>query len=102
MKVIEYTAKFDALARFAPSIISTDEARRVKYMHGLRIDIVKQVDSREVGPRSYTDAVQRALRVDRWEHRDEKVAVIKEKHSNSEQASKSYQPKSNFIQDEEL
>ena len=86
MTVTEYTAKFDALARFAPSIVPTDEARRVKYMHGLRIDIVKQVDSGEVGPRSYTDAVQRALRVDGWERRDEKVAVTKPGSSNSEQA----------------
>ena len=57
LSVAEYTARFDELARFAPSMVPTDDARRMKYMHGLSIDIVKQVDSGESGPRSYADAV---------------------------------------------
>ena len=41
MSVAEYTAKFDELARFAPIIVLTDDARKMKYMHGLRTKIMK-------------------------------------------------------------
>ena len=50
MTVAEYTAKFDELARFVPSMVPSDNARRMRFMHGLNIDIVKQVDSGESGP----------------------------------------------------
>ena len=63
----EYTAKFDELARFAPLMVPTNAARRMKYMDGLNIDIVKQVDNGESGPQSYADAVHRALRIDGWD-----------------------------------
>ena len=61
--VAEYVTKFEELARFAPTIVPTDEARKTKFMHGLRVDIVKQVDSGATGPQSYSEAVQRALRL---------------------------------------
>ena len=77
LSVAEYTARFDELARFAPSMVPTDDARRMKYMHGLSIDIVKQVDSGETGPRSYADAVQQALRIDRWDEKTEKSQTAK-------------------------
>ena len=38
----------------------------MKYMHGLNVDIVSQVDSGDDGPRSYANAVQRALRIAGW------------------------------------
>ena len=41
MSVAEYVAKFDELARFVPTIIPTDEARKMKFMHGLRPEVVK-------------------------------------------------------------
>ena len=44
MSVAEYTAKFDEVTHFAPSTVPTDDARKMKYMHGFRIEIVKQVD----------------------------------------------------------
>ena len=62
LSVAEYVTKFEELARFAPTIVPTDEARKTKFMHGLRVDIVKQVDSGATGPQSYSEAVQRALR----------------------------------------
>ena len=67
MSVAEYTAKFDELARFAPTIVPTDDARKMKYIHRLRTEIVKQVDSGKEVPESYADAVQRALRNNRWD-----------------------------------
>ena len=78
MTVPKYTAKFDASARFAHFIVPTNKARKVKYLHGLQIDIVKQVDSGEVGPWSYTDVVQRAL-----QFMDGRV-VIKKQQSQSQ------------------
>ena len=38
-------AKFNELARFAPSIVSIEEARKRKLMLGLRVDVAKQIDS---------------------------------------------------------
>ena len=67
MSMAQYTTKFDELARFAPTIVPSDDARKMKYMHGLRTEIVKQVDNGKEGPESYADAVQRALRNDGWD-----------------------------------
>ena len=64
--VAEYTAKFDDLTRYAPTMVATDDARKMKYMHDLSVEILTQVDSGEVGPRTYPDAVQRALRINGW------------------------------------
>ena len=47
-------------------MVATDDARKMKYMHALSVEIVTQVDSGEVRPRTYADAVQRALRIDGW------------------------------------
>ena len=56
-------------------------------MHGLKIDIVKQIDSGKEGPESYSDAVQRALRNDGWNHcndaeKDKEVKAIDQKEEN--------------------
>ena len=64
MSVAEYTAKFGKLVCFAPTIVPTDDARKMKYMQGLRTEIVKQVDSGKEGPESYADAMRSALRND--------------------------------------
>lgn len=50
MSVADYTAKFDELARFSSRMVQTDEARKKRYMYGLRTDVVKQIDSRKEGP----------------------------------------------------
>ena len=54
----EYTAKSDELARYAPTLVATDDAKKMKYMHGLDVEIVTQVDSGEVGPCTYINAVE--------------------------------------------
>ena len=58
MTVTEYVTKFTELARFAPTIVPTDDARKRKFMLGLRVEVAKQIDSGSHGPRSYADAVQ--------------------------------------------
>ena len=67
MTVTEYVAKFTELAHFAPTIVPTDDARKRKFMLGLRVEIAKQIDSGSHGPESYADAVQRALRNESWD-----------------------------------
>ena len=41
MSVTEYVAKFSELARFAPSMVPTDDSRKKRFMWGLRKDVVK-------------------------------------------------------------
>ena len=41
MSVAEYVAKFNELARFTPIIVPTDDARKMKFMHGLRPEVAK-------------------------------------------------------------
>ena len=47
MSVVKYTNKFD---EFVLSMVPMDDARRMKYMDGLNIEMVKQVDSGETCP----------------------------------------------------
>ena len=42
MSVPEYVGKFDELARFAPTIVPTDDARKMKFMHGLRLEVANR------------------------------------------------------------
>ena len=58
MTVTEYVAKFNELARLAPFIVLTDEARKRKFILGLKVDVAKQIDSGSHGPETYADAVQ--------------------------------------------
>ena len=67
----EYTAKFDELALFAPTIVQTDVARKMKYMHGIRTKIVKQVDSGKKGPESFAN---RAMRNDGWNRKENRTS----------------------------
>ena len=58
MAVMGYVAKFDEVTRFAPIMVPTDEARKMKFMHALCPEIVRQIDSAREGPESYADVVQ--------------------------------------------
>lgn len=64
MSVAVYVSKFDELALFSPTMVPTDSAQKMKSIHGLRIDIVQQVEYGRMGPETYSNAVQRALRYD--------------------------------------
>jgi len=90
MSVSEYTTKFDTLARVAPSLVPTDQARKMKYMHGLNVEIVSQVDSGDTGPRTYANAVQRALRIAGWRE-SERTPVLKPVAAPSSESTKTGQ-----------
>ena len=70
--VAEYVVKFDELARFAPTIVRTDNARKMKFMHEIYLEIAKHIDSDREGPESCADAVQIALRYGRWDRPEDK------------------------------
>ena len=59
--VMEYVTKYTELARFAPAIVPTDEARKRKFILGLNVEVAKHIDSRSHRQRSYVDTVQRVL-----------------------------------------
>ena len=75
MTTVEYAAKFKELSQYAPKMIASNDARKMKFMHGLRLEVAKQVDSGEIGRRSYADAVQRAVRIFGWDATGEKVTT---------------------------
>ena len=52
MTVTEYVAKFNELSYFALSIVLTHEARKRKFILGLRVDVAKQRDSGSHGPKT--------------------------------------------------
>ena len=54
------------MAQYTPTLVATDDAGKMKYMQRLSVEIVTQVDSGEVGPRTYVYAVRRALGIDGW------------------------------------
>ena len=78
MTVTEYMAKFNELARFAPFIVRTDEARKRKFMLGLKVDVAKQIDSGSHSLETYADAVQQALRNKSWDRGEPRMAPIRE------------------------
>ena len=77
MKITKYVAKFTKLARFALTIVPIDDARKRKFVLGLRVEIAKQIDSESHGLKSYTDDVQRALKNESWDRGEPRMALSK-------------------------
>ena len=72
MSVAEYATGFDELAQLAPTMVPTDEAGKMKFMHSLHLENAKQIDSGKEGPESYTDIIQRVLRNEGWDKQEDK------------------------------
>ena len=72
--VIEYAQKFDQLSRFAPGLVATENERKRRFMKGLRSGLAKLVDAGETGPRTYAEAVERAIRQEMWENVENRQA----------------------------
>ncbi|XP_031258279.1 uncharacterized protein LOC116116325 [Pistacia vera] len=58
----EYSVKFNSLARFVPGIMNTPKLRKDKFVHGLKPEIAQDVMAGVEPPRSYNEALERALR----------------------------------------
>ena len=67
MTVTEYVAKFNELAHFVLSIVTTDQASKRKFMLRLRVNVAKHIDSNSHDPKSFPDTVQQALRNKSWD-----------------------------------
>ena len=83
-------AKFDELARFAPTIVPTDDARKIKFMHGLCPEVAKQIDNSRQGLGSYADAVQRALRYDGWDRLEDKSVETRARQGKGKERKGNY------------
>ena len=55
-----------------------DDARKKKFMRGLMIDVVKQIDSGSHVPKNYVDVVQRALRTKSCDRTEPKMVLNKD------------------------
>ena len=53
-------------------MVPTDEVGKMKFMHDLHPEIAKQIDNGKDGPKSYTDAIERALRNEGWKKQEDK------------------------------
>ena len=77
------------------TIVLTDDARKRKFMLGLRVEIAKQIVSGSHGPKSYADAIQRVLRNESWDRGEprmapSKVEIIHEAKLTPNEAKKSF------------
>ena len=69
----EYIRTFDQLARFAPSLVSTEDARIHRFMEGLKSEIARDVEMGIIGPATYAMVIEKALRA---EHHEKKISVV--------------------------
>ena len=81
MIITEYVAKLNELAHFALFILSTDKARKRKFMLGLKVDVAKQIDNGSHGLEIFADAVQLALRNESWDRGELRLALIREERA---------------------
>ncbi|XP_077223352.1 uncharacterized protein LOC143856956 [Tasmannia lanceolata] len=63
MTVDDYEAEFDRLARFVPSLVPDDEAKRNKFEFGLAMYLKKEIAG-STTPESYEDLVERAKKLE--------------------------------------
>lgn len=67
--VKEYSVKFNSLARFAPGIVSTPALRRDKFVHGLKPEIARDIMTSSDPPRTYSEALRRAMKAEIFENK---------------------------------
>ena len=62
--VKEYSTKFNQLSQYAPEIASTEMGRMQKFVYGLDPEIARDVMTGVQPPRTYAEALDRALRAE--------------------------------------
>lgn len=67
--VKEYLVKFNSLARFALEIVSTSALRRDKFIHGLKPEIARDIMTSFNPPRTHSEALRRAMKVEIFENK---------------------------------
>ena len=72
LSIAEHICTFDQLARFAPSLVSTEKSRIHHFMEGLKPEIARDVEMGINGPATYAMVIEKALRA---EHHKKKISV---------------------------
>ena len=67
--VKEYSVRFNALARFAPGIVSTPVLRRDNFVHGLKPEIARDIMTGADPLQTYSEALRRAMRAEIFENK---------------------------------
>ena len=62
MSVLEYVRQFDQLLRYELDMVLTKTSKVWRFLSGLYPGLVGLVDTRRDGPKSYTNAIGRAIR----------------------------------------
>ena len=63
MTVAQYDAEFHRLARFGPSLVTTEKDRAKKFINGLKLTIQKDLAICNI--ETYSEALDKALRIER-------------------------------------
>ena len=64
MTVKEYSIKFNSLAKFAPTLVSTPQTRLERFVGGLHPTIARDVMSGHQPSQTYSEALARAIRAE--------------------------------------
>ena len=72
LSIAEHICTFDQLARFAPSLVSTEKSRIHHFMEGSKPEIARDVEMGINGPATYAMVIEKALRA---EHHKKKISV---------------------------
>ncbi|XP_031278330.1 uncharacterized protein LOC116136801 [Pistacia vera] len=74
--VKEYSIKFNSLAKFALTLVSTPQTRLERFVGGLHPTIVRDVMSHHQPSQTYSEALSRAIRVEVYLRKETKLALL--------------------------
>ena len=81
--VMQYDRQFHKLSRSAKSLVSTEKDRVERFLHGLRLTIQKDLVLFE--PKNHAEALDKALRLERFQDQMRKERKLKEKKRSYDQ-----------------
>ncbi|XP_031273899.1 uncharacterized protein LOC116132386 [Pistacia vera] len=73
MTVREYATMFNSLARFAPTMVSTQQCRLERFINGLHPKIAQIVIAGGQPPQTYSEALERALRAEIYVNKERRM-----------------------------
>ncbi|XP_077228324.1 uncharacterized protein LOC143861265 [Tasmannia lanceolata] len=92
MTVDDYEAEFDRLARFVPSLVPDDEAKRNKFEFGLAMYLKKRIVG-STAPESYENLVERTKKLEAVHQEARAYAQANQKKGNREGENKGQAPR---------
>ncbi|XP_077232530.1 uncharacterized protein LOC143869855 [Tasmannia lanceolata] len=101
MTVDDYEAEFDRLARFVPSLVPDDEAKRNKFKFGLAMYLKKGIAG-STTLESYEDLVARAKKLEAVHQETRAYAQVNQKKRNREGENKGQAPRGSVLSQQAL